>query len=351
MFRRFGLPMIAATLLIACATILVASRHFDGASVQLVQVQIPLSVTEKLRHSVRRQSRDPAAYWPVFPQLYSINMVNGHIVGSGSSADAVGGVSPLLQRIRAAKLLKEKVSSMLQDAVNINSQSKALRAQASYTRQQAADVKAEEDALRSKILDINAHLKTERSAIDVLSSKENGLSSDSQWAAKEGVTDIALAQKMKAKLALLKKETRKISDKLSDFDDTVQHRERKLVDARSDVAAQQQKLESDHLKVARLRARLSRYYLERKQAQDKAIAAHAAALTDKTRIASVLDRLHVLSKEHDRLSDSRDNIKNIVDSLSDKVSDAKDSADDLQQKIQDVKYEEHDKLEAARIGF
>lgn len=70
MFRRFGLPMIAAALLIACATILVASRDFDDASVQLVQVQIPLSVTEKLRHAVRRQPRDPAAYWPVFPQLY-----------------------------------------------------------------------------------------------------------------------------------------------------------------------------------------------------------------------------------------------------------------------------------------
>ncbi len=52
-----------------------------------------------------------------------------------------------------------------------------------------------------------------------------------------------------------------------------------------------------------------------------------------------------------RLSDSRDSIKDIVDTLSDKVSDAKGDADDLQQKIQDVKYEEHDKLEAARIGF
>ena len=52
-----------------------------------------------------------------------------------------------------------------------------------------------------------------------------------------------------------------------------------------------------------------------------------------------------------RLSDSRDSIKDIVDTLSDKVSDAKGNADDLQQKIQDVKYEEHDKLEAARIGF
>jgi hypothetical protein len=128
--------------------------------------------------------------------------------------------------------------------------------------------------------------------------------------------------------------------------------------------------------------------LERKQAQDNAIAAHAAALMDNTRIAAVVDRLHVLSKEHDRclahthtltsllslspphthslqfriqspfssnpcfrLSDSRGSIKNIVDTLSDKVSDAKGNADDLQQNIQDVKYEEHDKLEAARIGF
>jgi hypothetical protein len=70
MVRRFGLPMIAVALLIACATIFVASRDFDNASVQLVQVQIPLSVTEKLRHAVRKQPRDPAAYWPVFPQLY-----------------------------------------------------------------------------------------------------------------------------------------------------------------------------------------------------------------------------------------------------------------------------------------
>jgi hypothetical protein len=131
----------------------------------------------------------------------------------------------------------------------------------------------------------------------------------------------------------------------------------------------QQKLESDHLKVARLRKRLSRYFLERKQSQDKVIAAHAAALTDKTRIAALVDRLHVLSKEHDRcpplhlrplftfclhgfrLSDARDNLKDIVDTLSDKVSDAKGNTDDLQQKIQDVKYEEHDKLEAARIGY
>ena len=83
----------------------------------------------------------------------------------------------------------------------------------------------------------------------------------------------------------------------------------------------------------------------------------------------MVDRLHVLSKEHDRclplylrplstfclhgfrLSDARDNLKDIVDTLSDKVSDAKGNADDLQQKIQDVKYEEHDKLEAARMGY
>jgi hypothetical protein len=52
-----------------------------------------------------------------------------------------------------------------------------------------------------------------------------------------------------------------------------------------------------------------------------------------------------------RLSDSRDRIKDIVDSLTDKVSDAKQRADNLQQSIQDVKYEEHDKLEAARMGY
>jgi hypothetical protein len=37
-----------------------------------------------------------------------------------------------------AKLLKEKVSSMLQDAGNIDAQAKALRSQASYAQQQAA---------------------------------------------------------------------------------------------------------------------------------------------------------------------------------------------------------------------
>lgn len=52
-----------------------------------------------------------------------------------------------------------------------------------------------------------------------------------------------------------------------------------------------------------------------------------------------------------RLSESRDRIKDLVDSISDKVSDVKGNVDDLQQKIQDVKYEEHDKLEAARIGY
>ena len=124
---------------------------------------------------------------------------------------------------------------------------------------------------------------------------------------------------------------------MSDLDDTVSRKESKLVDARASVANQQQKLESDHLKQQRLRKRLSRYYVERKQAQDRAIAAHAAALTDKTRIAAIVDRLDVLSKEHDRLSDSRDRIKDIVDSLSDKVGDAKGKADDLQEKIQDVK--------------
>jgi hypothetical protein len=86
-------------------------------------------------------------------------MVNGHIVGNTPAALASGNDSPMLQRIRAAKLLKEKVSLMLQDAVNINSQGKALRAQASYARQQAADVKAEEDALRSKIMDVSSQLK------------------------------------------------------------------------------------------------------------------------------------------------------------------------------------------------
>jgi hypothetical protein len=86
-------------------------------------------------------------------------MVNGHIVGQTGGNSAVENSSPLIQQIHAAKMLKEKVSSMLQDAENIDSQAKALRSQASYSRQQAADVKAEEDALRSKILDANSHLK------------------------------------------------------------------------------------------------------------------------------------------------------------------------------------------------
>jgi hypothetical protein len=87
-------------------------------------------------------------------------MVNGRIVGdSGGASAAAATNTPMLERIRAAKLLKEKVSSMLQDAVNINSQAKALRSQAAYAQQQAADVKAEENALRSKILDVSSRLK------------------------------------------------------------------------------------------------------------------------------------------------------------------------------------------------
>ena len=69
MLRRFGLPILVAALLVTCATFLVVSQDFDDASVELVQVRIPLSVTQKLRHAVRKQPRDPAAYWPVFPQL------------------------------------------------------------------------------------------------------------------------------------------------------------------------------------------------------------------------------------------------------------------------------------------
>jgi len=196
MSRRFGLPILAAALLIACATILVASHDFNDANVQLVQVQVPLSVTQKLRHAVRQQPRDPAAYWPVFPQLYalaracvracvfacacrtaplccphpspsySLNLVNGRVVGQTGDYSpkpaALEATQPLLQRIRAAKLLKEKVSSMLQDAGNIDAQAKALRSQASYARQQAADVKAEEDALRSKLMEVGSQLKVQQ---------------------------------------------------------------------------------------------------------------------------------------------------------------------------------------------
>jgi hypothetical protein len=89
-------------------------------------------------------------------------MVNGRIVSQTGGNSASGNSSPLLQQIHTAKLLKEKVSSMLQDAVNINSQAKALRSQATYSRQQAADIKAEEDALRSKIMDTNSRLKVFR---------------------------------------------------------------------------------------------------------------------------------------------------------------------------------------------
>jgi hypothetical protein len=70
MLRRFGLPMLAAVICIACATFLVVSSDLDDASTELVQVHLPLSVTQKLRHAVRSQPRDPAAYWPVFPELY-----------------------------------------------------------------------------------------------------------------------------------------------------------------------------------------------------------------------------------------------------------------------------------------
>jgi hypothetical protein len=69
MSLRLGLPILAAVVVIACASIFVASRDFYESPVQLVQVHIPLSVTQKLRHAVRAQPRDPAAYWPVFPQL------------------------------------------------------------------------------------------------------------------------------------------------------------------------------------------------------------------------------------------------------------------------------------------
>ena len=94
------------------------------------------------------------------PPSYSVNVVNGHIVQRMADDSATAATdSPLLQRIHAAKSLKEKVSSMLRDAQNINLQAKALRSQASYARQQAADVKAEEDALRSKILDVSSHIK------------------------------------------------------------------------------------------------------------------------------------------------------------------------------------------------
>lgn len=99
---------------------------------------------------------------PFFPphRSYSINMVNGRVVSqSNGESTAAAANGPMLQRIHAAKLLKEKVSAMLQDAVNINSQAKALRSQAAYARQQADDVKAEENALRSKIMDVSSDLK------------------------------------------------------------------------------------------------------------------------------------------------------------------------------------------------
>ncbi len=52
--------------------------------------------------------------------------------------------------------------------------------------------------------------QADRLSMDVLSSKVNGLASDSQWAAKEGVSDLSLAQKMEAKVKLLKSDTSKV---------------------------------------------------------------------------------------------------------------------------------------------
>lgn len=53
-------------------------------------------------------------------------------------------------------------------------------------------------------------MQAQRLSADSLSSKLNGLASDSQWAAKEGVSDLSLAQKMEAKVKLLKSDTRKV---------------------------------------------------------------------------------------------------------------------------------------------
>ena len=53
--------------------------------------------------------------------------------------------------------------------------------------------------------------QTEHTTIDALSSKANGLSTNSQWAAKQGVADLALAQKMEAKVKSLKHDTRKVN--------------------------------------------------------------------------------------------------------------------------------------------
>ena len=115
------------------------------------------------RHVLLPLLSSPRPHPLPLPHSYSLNLVNGRVVGqsSGYSAmpAAVETTKPLLQRIRAAKLLKEKVSSMLQDAGNIDAQAKALRSQASYAQQQAADVKAEEDALRSKIMEVGSELK------------------------------------------------------------------------------------------------------------------------------------------------------------------------------------------------
>ncbi len=52
--------------------------------------------------------------------------------------------------------------------------------------------------------------QTEHSTIDALSSKADGLATNSQWAAKQGVADLALAQKMEVKVKALRKDARKV---------------------------------------------------------------------------------------------------------------------------------------------
>jgi hypothetical protein len=52
--------------------------------------------------------------------------------------------------------------------------------------------------------------QADHSSIDALSSKANGLSSDSQWAAKQGVADLALAKKLQEKEKLLSRDSRKV---------------------------------------------------------------------------------------------------------------------------------------------
>lgn len=52
--------------------------------------------------------------------------------------------------------------------------------------------------------------QTEHATIDALSSKADGLATNSQWAAKQGVADLALAQKMEAKVKVLRQDARKV---------------------------------------------------------------------------------------------------------------------------------------------